>query len=128
MDTIQAFIYWNSRKKTFSVRAEEGIHKGKVITHLDYVALSYPVAKVSIAGRERVRREKRKSIHAGIWGTLTAGKKEGITTRALQKLDSCREVSYNPYINDTFVFSDTGEPYEASYGAYLYGGKIYIPQ
>lgn len=128
MDAIHAFIYWNSRKKTFSVRAEEGIHKGKVITHLDYVALSWPVAKVSVAGRERVRREKRKTVHAGILGILTAGKKEGITPGALQKLDSCRIVSYNPYINDTFVFEDTGEPYKNSDGAYLYGGKIYIRQ
>ena len=93
---MKVFVYFNLHKRLFSVRALEGSNKGRVIAHLNYLLLDNPRFKVSKAGRERVLREKKKNVHAGVVGdfctSLTASGKV-----------SWEQVRYNPYLFDSFV-------------------------
>lgn len=99
---MKVFVYFNLHKKLFSVRAMEGKSKGKVIAHMQNLLLDNPKFKVSKAGRERVLREGRKNVHAGVVGdfctTLTA------SDRVLWE-----PVRYNPYLFDSFV-DDNKQP------------------
>jgi hypothetical protein len=49
-----------------------------------------------------VRREGKKNVHAFAVGEVSL--RNGLATF------KGRDVTYNPYVNDTFVFKDTGEP------------------
>lgn len=80
-------VYFNFHKKCFSVQ-----QNGLVIGHRDKVFLKNCVLKVSEAGRQRVLNEKRKNVHAYVIGELT------------NESDFVgEEVTYNPYLNKTFV-------------------------
>ena len=60
-------VYWNLRKKMFSVQAKRG-GRYRVVLHAQYVFIDAPSFKVSEAGRQRVLRDKRKNVHAGVHG------------------------------------------------------------
>ena len=85
----KVFVYRNLRKKCWSIR---DVKTGLVIAHKDTVILSWAEFKVSEAGRQRVLREQRKNVHAGIQGVLS----EVDNTLGLR-------VSYNPYKGPNFV-------------------------
>jgi hypothetical protein len=86
-------IYWNIRAKEYSVRALQGPDKGRVVKRGHDFALTDVSYVVQKAGRDRVRREKCKNVHAFIRGTLQ---------------DSCQDntyyarVRYNPYRDDSW--------------------------
>jgi hypothetical protein len=63
----KVFVYFNLHKKLFSVRDHA---TGLVVGHTDMIALENVTFKVSEAGRQRVLREKRKNVHAGVMGTV----------------------------------------------------------
>lgn len=63
----KVFVYFNLHKKLFSVRDHA---TGIVVGHTDMIALENVTFKVSEAGRQRVLREKRKNVHAGVMGTV----------------------------------------------------------
>ena len=67
---MKVFVYFNLHRKLFSVKALEGPDKGKVIGHTTYLWLKDVTFKVSEAGRQRVLREKRKNVHAGVVGNF----------------------------------------------------------
>lgn len=67
---MKVFVYFNLHKKVWSVKALSGPHRGKVVAHADAVGLDRCAMRVSEAGRQRVLREKRKNVHAGIVGEL----------------------------------------------------------
>ena len=87
------YIYWNLHKKLWSVK-----QSGKVLTHTDYIHLKDCRFLVGKAGQERVRREKKKNVHAGVSGYL-AMNAEVPTFEA----DRDCFVMYNPYKHDTFI-------------------------
>lgn len=89
-------VYWNFHKKMFSIRALEGPRKGRVINRSEHVTLAHVTFKVSAAGRDRVRREKRKNVHAVVRGTLLCS---GLTPRGM---GSPVNVRYNPYRDEGF--------------------------
>ena len=64
---------------------------------------------VQPAGREKVLREGRKNVHAFVTGTYYA---LGSNFKTAMWSDGAREVTYNPYKNDTFMRE--GEPVFAS--------------
>jgi hypothetical protein len=64
--------YFNLHRRLFSVRADSGPLRGRVIAHARAVIIDDASCHVSAAGRERVRREQRKEVHAFIRGTLVA--------------------------------------------------------
>ena len=62
---IKVDVYYNLHKKTFSIRCN-----GKVIAHRDKVTIKNPQYIVGEKGKQRVRREKSKNVHAFVRGTL----------------------------------------------------------
>jgi hypothetical protein len=110
-------VYFKLHTGLWSVRALDGWRSGRVIGHASKVLISDATFVVQPAGREKVRREKRKHVHAFVRGTLigalwenavefpepmpwTSGD-EGYARVARKRLGV--EVTYNPYKDDTFV-------------------------
>ena len=100
---MKCFVYFNLHKRCFSVKALEGPNKGRVIAHADAVYMEDCVFKVSEAGRQRVLREQRKNVHAGVVGVV----------RYFPRWDAEKSdpsnyvgVKYNPYKYRTFVKAD----------------------
>ena len=93
-------LYWNLHKKKWSLQDRQ---TGRVAHHLTAYTMYDAKFVVRPAGQAKVRREGKKNVHAFAVGT--GGLRDGIATCL-----SGRPVTYNPYVNDTFVFADTGEP------------------
>ena len=99
----KVMVYYNLHKQTFSVT-----YDSKVIIHADYVKLGDVEFRVRKGGKERVRLEKSKNVHAFVIGTL---------------LDYCEYpcddipnppsdmiVTYNPYKDNSFIYKNSEEP------------------
>tara|TARA_R110000851_G_scaffold331869_1_gene506771 strand:- start:153 stop:545 length:393 start_codon:yes stop_codon:yes gene_type:complete len=86
-------VYWNLHKKCWSVR-----HKGKVIAHQQAVDLKDVTWVVQPAGNARVRREKRKNVHAFARGTLM---EEGMI-HYYGDISNANRAFYLPYEYTTF--------------------------
>jgi hypothetical protein len=107
---MKVFVYYNLHRKCFSVKTLEGEFKGRVIAHASYVSLHDCRFKVSEAGRQRVLREKRKNVHAGVVGNLGTivfpGEKDSFNringTYGIILENPHRQVKYNPYKLDKF--------------------------
>lgn len=117
---MRVFVYWNLHKGLWSVKALEGPDKGRVIKRAATVLLGGAEGRVSEAGRQRVLREKRKNVHAGIVGRLVHASDEPLETAGSLR------VSYNPYKGDHFYYSDTGEAYEGSAWALLQDKGVWV--
>lgn len=81
-------VYFNLRTHLWSVRACEGPQRGKVIAHERSVTLRDCRFIVSEASRQRVLRDKVRSVHAMVEGTLIPTE---CPTRAAVRF------TYNPY-------------------------------
>lgn len=98
----KVMVYYNLHKHTFSIR-----HNNIVIMHADVVKLRNVEFRVREGGKEKVRVEKSKNVHAFVIGDL---------------VDFCEYpcenmvepsgivVTYNPYKFDSFVIKKTEEP------------------
>jgi len=93
----------------YSVRGNDGLVK----KHLCHFVLWDCTLRVSGKGKQRVRDEKRKNVHAYIQG------REGWDEDAQRWnyigpdcnwVTDAVTITYNPYKNDTFIRVDTGEP------------------
>ena len=102
---MRVFVYFNLHKKCFSIKALEGADKGRVIAHRDTVVLDGCKLLVSEAGRQRVLREKRKNVHAGVTGVWINGDRVESHYEFLSMVG--RQVSYNPYKYSSFVIKAT---------------------
>lgn len=92
------FVYRNLHTGTWSVKALRGPSKGRVIGHPDDVTVADVEFRVNAAGRDRVRAECVKGVHAGVVGTIDAA---GIPADYPAHL--IVEVGYNPFLFDSFV-------------------------
>lgn len=108
------FVYRNLRNKCMSVKSVE---TGLVIAHVTGVALKLATLRVSEKGRERVRREKKKYVHAGVFGLVDL---EGMDFETMYK-----RVTYNPYLNETFV-DENGEAVGSASEAYVTTSGVYV--
>jgi hypothetical protein len=108
----EVFVYFNLHKKTFSVK---DVKSGLVVAHTDSITLEEATFKVSEAGRQRVLREQRKNVHAGVRGKYTQ-----------DSLEANRGVTYNPYKYDSFVEVETGERIETASQVRLENKKIFV--
>lgn len=97
-----AEVYRNLRTDTWSLR--EG---GRVVDHPEVVCLTDVRFVVQPAGRERVRREGRKNVHAFVRGNVVDSFEYWWNPIYNYRF---RRATYNPYQHDTFVDSLTGEP------------------
>ena len=107
MDPIKVFCYFNLHKKLFSIRALEGPNNGLVIAHRAHVSLVDASAKVSEAGRQRVLKEGRKNVHAGIVGLWSD---RDIEPKELGAYVGSYQIHYNPYKYKTFVHFNPSGP------------------
>ena len=92
---IRVFVYKNIRTHQFSAKALVGPDRGRVIARGDTMELVDVSFRVSEAGRQRVLREKRKNVHAGVVGTLVRSDADAPV------LDT--PVTYDPYKWASFV-------------------------
>jgi len=99
----KVMVYYNLHKHTFSVQKN-----GLVVLHADYVKLQDVEFRVRQGGKEKVRKEKSKNVHAFVIGNLV--------DYCQYPCDDIPEeptgdiVTYNPYKYDTFVYKETEEP------------------
>jgi hypothetical protein len=102
-------IYWNFHRKLYSVQSKVN-GRWKVVGHTQHLALLAPTYKVSQAGRARVLREKRKNVHAFIYGTLFLDMNFHIYNFLNQSYGKL--IRYNPYQSDCFEarVTDGAEP------------------
>ncbi len=147
---MKVFVYFNLRKRCWSIKALEGPRKGRVIGHAKRVLLTDCTFKVSEAGRQRVLREKRKNVHAGVVGTMysedsflphDAPERPGLgpmeEQRILRGIEAeCERITYNPYKYTSFVVADddrlqartAGTCYINERGVFAKQCTYYIPE
>ena len=119
---MKVFVYWNLHKDMWSVKALEGPSKGRVIHRLQSVVLSDVEGKVSEAGRQRVLRERKKNVHAGMVGYLTEGELYKDHIRSIGD-----RITYNPYKYESFVHTVDESRFEGAAWAYLNAwGRVYV--
>ena len=94
-------VYFNLHKKMFSVVALTGHFRNKVIFHANKIMLKDAKFRVQLAGRKKVLSEKKKNVHAFVYGYIS---KENITN------DKLVSVTYNPYKYASFVLKDSKLP------------------
>lgn len=92
---MKVFVYWNLTKKCWSVKALEGPQKGRVVFRTTALTLTNCTFKVSKAGRDRVLREQRKNVHAGVVGYFVVDRPQPVPPDPLL-------VTYNPYRDGHF--------------------------
>jgi hypothetical protein len=98
----RVMVYYNLHKHTFSVKLND-----RVILHVDYVKLGNVEFRVRQGGKEKVRSEKQKNVHAFVIGDLLDYCEfpcENIPNEPTDKV-----VTYNPYKYDSFVYKDSEE-------------------
>ena len=97
--TKRAYVYWNLQRKLWSVR-----QSGLVVDHAGILSLRDCKFLVGKAGQARVRREKKKNVHAGVSGYLF---EDPMTVDRIAWNDLYDYtpvwVMYNPYKHDTFI-------------------------
>ena len=99
----KVMVYYDLHKHTFSIQKN-----GLVVLHVDYVKLKNVEFRVRVGGKEKVRKEKSKNVHAFVIGTL-----EDFCEYPCENIPQEPDgevVTYNPYLFDSFVFKKTKEP------------------
>ena len=99
----RVMVYYNLHKHTFSVKLND-----RVILHADYVKLGNVEFRVRQGGKEKVRSEKQKNVHAFVIGDLLDYCK--FPCENIPKEPTDKVVTYNPYKYDSFVYKDSEEP------------------
>lgn len=99
----RVMVYYNLHKHTFSVS-----YKSKVILHADYVKLKDVEFRVRKTGKERVRREMVKNVHAFVIGDLVDYCQSPCKNIPKEPTDNV--ITYNPYKYDSFVYKSNKKP------------------
>ena len=82
----------------YSVRGDDGLVK----SHTSYLVIHDCTFRVQKRGQQRVRDEGRKNVHAYVQGRKRVGYVDLVDEDSIA-------VAYDPYKNDTFIRTDTGE-------------------
>lgn len=99
----RVMVYYNLHKHTFSVQKN-----GIVVFHADFLKLKDVEFRVRVGGKEKVRKEKSKNVHAFVIGVL-----EDFCEYPCEEMPEepvGEIITYNPYLYDSFVFRKTKEP------------------
>lgn len=113
-------VYRNLNKPgLFSIKALEGVNKGKVIGYSPSVEIAGVTFKVSEASRQRVLRDKQRNVHAFAVGTLVA---------CTDPVDvaGMTAATYQPYTCGSFFIRDTGLPVSTANRCVLQGANAFI--
>jgi hypothetical protein len=93
----QCRVYWNFHKKCWSVQTKTD--KGwRVTSHTPYLSLRNPKFKVYESGRNKVLSERRKNVHAFIYGDYVDDVSSDCMLRG--------KIKYNPYEHSEFMLED----------------------
>jgi hypothetical protein len=113
-------IYRNLHKGNFSIQSYIEDKRGyRVTDRASTVILVDCTFRIYEAGRQKVIKEKRKNVHAYV---------EAISYRHIKgdvDVSSLREIYYNPYNLDSFVYKDTGERVVKKVSILTYDNKLY---
>ena len=121
-------VYYNLHQQCLSVRR---MARGARVSHAHSILLNDCLLVVQPAGRERVRREGKKNVHAFVRGypvflRRTWADDDGDLSVENMERQGYRRITYNPYKYDSFVLADTGQPiYRASQVAVI-GRSMYL--
>lgn len=85
-------------------------HAGKVVAHVERVALEGATCRVQPGGQAAVRRSGVRSVHAYVVGVLVDPAAATRAVAGLRPTARLRRFSYNPHRDDTFVDVASGEP------------------
>lgn len=144
----KVFVYRNLSQNCWSLKMMEGECKGRVIAHAEEVMLINAVFKVSEAGRQRVLKEKRKNVHAGVeadcitttmiterydlssyGGASTDIEDSEDKDKFMEEVLELHEndlISYNPYRGPYFHYKGSGKTVHEAEIVYLsVDGKVY---
>jgi hypothetical protein len=102
----RVFVYRNLHKRMWSVKSAE---TNRLLCHCSNLILKQCQFKVSEAGRQRVIRERRKNVHAGIYGHWC----EDISVLAVRNR-GWDEVTYDPYSKEGFTRVEDGSRIESA--------------
>lgn len=91
-----------------------------MVAHRQSLTLKDVQFKVSEAGRQRVIREKKKNVHAGVVGQWD----DELCSDTI--FNTGTPVTYNPYKYTGFVIKDNESPIQKASRAFLTNKKIYI--
>ena len=106
----QVRVYRNLHRKLYSIQTYIKGKGWRVTDYADSLSLRRVEFVVRDAGRERVRQENRKNVHAYVTGILT------YLPDPYTFLDTSKRVTYDPYTMETFEV-DTGRDWEPIYKA-----------
>ena len=99
----KVMVYYNLHKHTFSIT-----FNNIVVAHADFIKLNNVEFRVRQGGKERVRQEKSKNVHAFVIGSLIEYCQYPCDN--IPEEPTGNVVTYNPYKYDSFVYRDTEEP------------------
>lgn len=99
----RVMVYYNLHKHTFSIR-----YDSKVVLHADFVKLGDVEFRVRKGGKEKVRIEKHKNVHAFVIGDLLDYCE--YPCEDIPKPNSKDIITYNPYKYDSFVHKKNEQP------------------
>ena len=121
-------VYYNLHKQCLSMRR---MARGARVSHAHTLLLNDCLLVVQPAGREKVRREGKKNVHAFVRGYPAFNRRtwaddDGDLSPENMERQGYQRITYNPYKYDSFVLADTGQPiYRASQVA-LIGRQMYL--
>ncbi len=106
-------VYYNLHAKMLSVRSREKDNYGIVVEYTDYIEVYDVSFVVNRAGRNRVRKEKRKNVHAFVRGHTGDQRKPRDWSSEHEGRDLSgflQRVIYNPYLYNSFVLNKNKKP------------------
>ncbi len=117
--------YYNIHRKCLSYRVSGGR-----VRHASALVLNNVKFAVQPAGRERVRREGKKNVHAFVRGEPAYIRDveftdDGDLTPENMNRQGYRPITYNPYKYETFVYADTGEPVHETKQVVVIGRQLW---
>lgn len=114
---MRVYVYYNLHTCKWSIKCmESGKLYNRVIGHADQLFLRNAKFKVSEAGRQRVLREQRKNVHAGVLGYMQAPPWRELTT----------EVTYNPYKFTSFVYKADYSKIEDAPAVWMTHRRVFV--
>ena len=103
-------VYRNLHRQCLSIK------QGVVRCHTNYIFLTNVTYPVNTRVRDRVRKERKKEVHAYVMGYVSS-------PRLVDDVKLLGTVSYNPYVNDRFVLDNAHEMIYSSYAEIDHDGK-----
>jgi hypothetical protein len=114
----RVMVYYNLHTHTFSVRLNE-----RVVLHTDYIKLENVEFRVRPGGREKVRQQQSKNVHAFVIGNIVDYTLPG---EEIPNPSTDNQATYNPYKHDSFVKKDTDDPIFKAKEVEMIKRKVYL--